>query len=203
LFCKGSSLSLKRSLLVFAALIGLASCPVSSSAAIQLGAKVIVANNGEVVARYMGHTAGLTSELYLDSPSGVFTGVIFNNHTTPVNTTVSLGTFTAGTELIFRLHVFSSPQYDFYSGPADRNPDNFIHAGVDTARAGLMPGETFVGFEDLYLGGDVDYDDLQFAFTNVAAQAGEVPEPATLAIWSVLGGVATVFGIRRKRAAAK
>ena len=72
-----------------------------------LGANVIVNTTGNVTATYLGHTARISNDLYLDSPSNGM-GLIFNNHTTPVGTTFDLGTFTAGTELLFRLYAHES-----------------------------------------------------------------------------------------------
>ncbi len=69
-----------------------------------LGANVIVNTTGNVTATYLGHTARISNDLYLGSPTNGM-GLIFNNHTTPVGTTFNLGTFTAGTELLFRLYA--------------------------------------------------------------------------------------------------
>ena len=52
-----------------------------------------------------------------------------------------------------------------------------------------------MGFEDLYRGGDRDYNDHQFAFKMIAAP---VPEPQTSA--PLTGGPgALVFVMRRRR----
>jgi hypothetical protein len=67
----------------------------------------------------------------------------------------------------------------FYSGPGGRNADGLAHALVDHG-----PDQVRVGFEDLFAGGDLDYDDLVFAFSNVTGGNGgpviAVSEPATL-----------------------
>jgi hypothetical protein len=144
-----------------------------------LGAKVIVANTGSVTATYLGHTARISNDLYLESPTNSL-GLIFNNHATPVGTTFNLGTFTAGTELLFRLHAHESgagnlTERDYFTGPATRNPDGIAHAFVDDQYA---LNSTYVGFEDVYGGGDLDYDDLKFSFTNTRAET--LPVPATL-----------------------
>ena len=55
----------------------------------------------------------------------------------------------------------------------------------------------FVGFEDLFGGGDMDFDDNNFVFTNVTSRAApSVPEPASM----VLIGSGLLF-LRRKLAA--
>jgi hypothetical protein len=183
-----STLRLFSSIAVAVALAGRA------QAAPVLGAKVIVASDGEVIAEFLGHTAAYSNDLYLDSPANGL-GIIFNNQSTPAGTTMSLGSFTAGTELIFKIHV-NDTGYDFFTGPGSRNPDGLEHAMVDDAFA---PGKTYVGFEDLLNGGDRDFDDLMFAFTNVhGGGGGQVPEPMTLALVG-LGLGATVLGRKLRR----
>lgn len=154
-----------------------------------LGGSVVVENDGEVVAKFLGHTAGYTNLLFLSAPGNIL-GTIFNNHTTPIGTTVSLGNFTAGTELIFAINVLNTGD-TFYSGPASRNADGLAHAVVDDA---FSLTETYVGFEDLYGGGDKDYDDLQFSFTNVkgTSQPPGVPDSGSTALLGAMGLVALV-----------
>jgi len=158
----------------------------TASAMAAPGDKIIVATDGEVVAKFLGHTAAYTNDLYLDSP-GNSLGIIFTNQTTPVGTEVSLGNFTAGTELIFRLHVRNTLD-DFYTGPNFRNPDGHAHADVVQSYGGY-DDVTGVFFEDLY-NGPFDYNDLGFSFTNTV-----VPEPASMAVLG-LGAAAL---LRRKR----
>jgi hypothetical protein len=166
-----------------------------ASAAPILGGTVIVAHDGEVIAEFLGHTAAYSNDLYLDSPANSL-GIIFNNQTTPWGSTKSLGTFTAGTELLFKIYVQNTGDV-FYTGPASRNPDNLEHAIVDDAYGS---GKTYVGFEDLFNGGDLDYDDLMFAFTNVrgGGGGGQVPEPMTLALVG-LGVGAMALGRKLRR----
>lgn len=152
-----------------------------------IGQRVIVASTDDVIARFVDSTALLSSNLFLDGRSGI----IFNNQNTPVGTTVNLGSFAVGTELVFRIET--SDGNIFRTGPAERNPDGLFHAAVSTT-----DGETFVGFEDQLNGGDRDYDDLIFAFTNVAATPAAVPEPAA---WGMmLGGFGVIgTGLRSRR----
>jgi hypothetical protein len=163
--------------------------PIAQAAPI-LGANIYVENTGNVTATYLGHTAGYTNELYLYMPN-LGTGVIFNNHTTPVGTTFDLGNFTAGTELIFAIYVLNTGN-TFYSGDASRNADGIAHAVVDTD---YSPTAAYVGFEDLFGGGDFDYDDVKFSFTNVATK--EVPEPAPLVLFAL--GLIGLGMARRKQ----
>lgn len=162
------------------AMLGLVGLASTASAAPLIGGSVIT-TGGEVKAKFLGSTAGYDSDLNLVSP--VVINDIFHNHLTPINTEVSLGMFAPGTELVFRIDVFNTGN-QFFTGPASRNPDNIFHNVVDD----LGGGVTYVGFEDLHLNEnpDFDYDDLNFSFTNT-----QVPEPSSLALagLSVLGGL--------------
>jgi len=163
----------------------------------RLGLKVF-AGTGDVIATFRGSSAAFSNDLYLDlglvGPAGgdVF---IFNNHTASIGDTVNLGSFTPGTELLFRLRVNDTGN-DFFTGPASRNPDGIAHALVDTT---LFPGETFVGFEDLLGGGDRDFDDIKYSFSNTGTAPAPVPEPSTMILMgSGLVGLAAMRLQRRK-----
>lgn len=177
----------------FALTLGLA---VQSQATIVYGGYITVAETGNVTATYLGHTAGYTNELVLYMPSNSL-GVIFNNHTTPVGTTFDLGTYAAGTELQFAIHVLNTGE-TFYSGPGTRNPDGMAHVKTDDL---IVAPEIWVGFEDLLGGGDMDFDDVQFKFSNTASvtELPAVPEPGSLALMG-LGLLGMGYVVRRKRA---
>lgn len=151
-------------------------------AALLHGGSVIVETDGEVVATFQGHSAGFTNQLFLDSPTNDL-GLLFTNQTTTVGTQVNLGSFAAGTELVFRMNVTDDGS-NFFTGPASRNPDNITHAFVDD---GLIPDETYVAFEDILGGGDLNFNDLTFSLTNTRIES-IVPEPGALVLCG-LGGV--------------
>lgn len=156
------------------------------------GYSITVATTGEVVAYYRGNSASYTNLLFLDGHDGV----IFNNQTSPLDTPVSLGVFTAGTELKFSLQV-TNTGYTFYTGPAERNPDGHAHARV---QADWQPGETLVSFEDLF-NGPFAFNDLSFSFTNTASAVvppSEVPVPAAGLL--LAGGLGAVGLLRRRKA---
>src|SRR3954464_607836 len=69
------------------------------AAAAIISGSVIEQNSGEVVATYRGNSAQFSNDLYLESPDGFFrSNIIFNNHASLIGSSVSLGSFTAGTE---------------------------------------------------------------------------------------------------------
>jgi hypothetical protein len=193
-------IGIREMLVALAALVALGWATPSMAIPI-LGAKVIVAESGNVTAAYLGHTARISNDLYLDSPTNGL-GLIFNNHATPIGTTIDLGFFTAGTELLFRLYAHESGKGDltpreYYTGPANRNPDGIAHAIVNDQYAF---NTSYVGFEDVFGGGDLDYDDLKFSFTNTRSET--LPEPATLLLFGTgLGTLALTRRLRRTKTA--
>ena len=140
----------------------------------------LFAAGGDVTVEILESSAGYTSELHLDSPVSMFIGT-----SRDLGTIVNLGSFTAGTEMIFRLFVRDTEQ-SYFTGAASRNPDGIIHANVTWE----SPNVAVVGFEDIYGGGDADYNDCTFRFTGVA-----VPTPGSAALFG-LGGLLVA---RRRR----
>lgn len=130
------------------------------------GEPVIVNGTDDVIATYRGNSASYSNDLYFGIQVATANQFVFNNHSSPVGGQVNLGSFPVGTELIFRLYVRNTG-YNFYSGAADRNPDNHFHARVQNE---WQPGETLVSFEDLY-NGAFHYNDLSFSFTNTSTSA--------------------------------
>jgi len=163
--------------------------PASSQAAL---GDSLFATGGEIVATFEGTDAGYNSELALVVSSASYnSGLIFLNHGTAVGTTFSFGTFAAGAALDFQLYVLDTG-ITWHTGPGSGNVDGLAHANVIYNWNGA--GRTFVGFEDLYGGGDQDYNDHMFSFTNVAA----IPEPETYAM--LLAGLGLLgFASRRRK----
>lgn len=158
------------------------------------GAPIIVTSLSNVVATYLGTTASFSDDLYLIRPgnSDLF---LFNNQTSAVGSTIDLGSFALGTELVFRLevHDFGGNTINYFSGSALRNPDGGAHSRVDNNY--LMPGTTLVSFEDLPRDTDSSFNDLSFSFSGTSA--GAVPEPAGWAL--MIGGIGLVGGAMRRR----
>lgn len=155
---------------------------------------LFVAENGNVTLTYLGFEAAYTNTLWLYSPT--ITGPIFVNKTTPPGTQFALGVFSAGTPLIFGIVVDGGGSWFTYvTGAASSNPDGVPHALVD-----FLPNAIAnVGFEDLFNGGDQDYNDLRFSVSNVTIRA-EVPEPSSVLLLLAALGLASAarWQVRRR-----
>ncbi len=149
------------------------------------GVSVIVTSTDPVLATYQGNSASYNNDLLLNG------NFIFNNQSTPVGSSLVLGSFAVGTELIFELRV-NSIGFSVFTGLASRNPDGQTHARVQT---GWQPNTTLVSFEDLY-NGPFDYNDLSFSFTNTVGAPTPVPEPGGSLL--MLAGLAAFAGARAR-----
>jgi len=153
----------------------------------------LLSSGGEVTIHFVGSEAAFDSSLFLSAPREQ--GPFFPNHTTPVGDSASLGIFARDAELIFRLRVFTTGD-DFFTGPASRNPDGVLHARASIwAHTPSIPTSgVLVGFEDLFGGGDGDFNDFQFVVANAKlVDASPVPEPSTLLLFAT---GAAAFGRR-------
>ena len=159
----------------------------------------LVATGGEVIVYFAGHTAAYESVLNVFEPCCI--GPFFRNHVVPVGGAFSLGTFDAGTILRVRLDVLSTGR-SFTSGAGASNPDGLVHvAHANWAADATIPVDgIWVGFEDMYGGGDLDYDDNSFVFTQVASpDVASTPEPASLTLFGSALIAVSVWGMRRKQ----
>lgn len=158
-----------------------------------VGGRFLVATPGNVQAQFLGSDAGYFNTLYLDSPGEGLTYVF--SKSTAMNHVIDLGGFDEGQELIFRLDV-SETSESFFSGPAIRNDDGLAHAVATTT---MLNGTymTTVGFEDLFGGGDLDYNDFMFSLSNVVDPPAAVPAPATLSLLT-LGLLGAGFARKRR-----
>jgi hypothetical protein len=154
---------------------------------------------GDVEGFFYGASAADLDEIRMcDLTSGTCSGFELPN-TSPVGTEVDFGAVTAGDLIVFDLDNVTTST--ILSSDPTRSDDLINHAYVTaytatgpTAIAGI-PAGTYIGMEDLSIaqGSDLDYNDDQFVFTNVAAQ---VPEPSMLIVCIGLVGLLPVA--RRK-----
>ena len=173
-----------RSLLVPSLMVMCLSFAAGANAAPILGAELLY-TGGDVTVESLPVSSGYVSELGLYDPT--FTRVLYIMNDEPVGVTVTFDPadygYVAGDNLIFGIRVLSDSDREYFMGPASRNPDGVLHAGVDSLPAGIF----VVGFEDLFGGGDLDYDDNRFQFEGAIipdprSTPTAVPEPATLSL---------------------
>ena len=150
-----------------------------------IGGRIFVTDaTTTVTAQYIGSDAGFTNEVSLYSPRYVF---IARARSTPIGTNRTIGTFSVGTELIFADDVSTGDT--FYTGPANRNQDGYYHAMVTQETETRFR----VGFEDMYGGGDLDYNDIEFyIFGNLSIVCPN--DLQTLQVLSPNGGENWVVG---------
>ena len=160
---------------VHAALIAVAAALVLAAPAEAQGVigGQLLATGGTVDIVVQPATAVFTSQLFLLHPDGTRENIALN---TEVGKHVTVGPFPAGQELVFGITVLNGGP-TFFIGPASRNPDGIAHAEV--TETGVR---TFlVGFEDVFGGGDRDYDDNVFQFTgNLAPKRPPLADDHTL-----------------------
>lgn len=153
--------------------------------------QLFVATAGEVILTFLSKTAAYSNDLYFQGTSDS----ILNNQTATPGAQYSLGNFLAGTELSFTMFV-KNTGFAYYTGSASLNPDSFMHAAYD-----VTSGQSLnIGFEDLFGGGDRDYDDLVFSLNNVrvGSLVTAVPEPEAYGM--LIGGLLLIgFAKRRKQ----
>jgi hypothetical protein len=127
----------------------------------QPGDTLFVPYNSTLIMTYLGGTAGYNNKFGLWSPSRVQYGT---GHGTSPGTRFNLGNYTRGTELIF--YIDNGVGNTWLSGPGSRNPDGIAHAYIKP----ITNDTWLLGWEDLYGGGDRDYDDvvLNLTFTRSA-----------------------------------
>lgn len=152
--------------------------------------------DGPAEACFAGSEAGFTRTLGL-FVNGVDTGIWgLNNRTSPIGSFLSFGPVKRGDELVFAINVRNSKQT--YLSDLSWNTDGFNHVwATPFAGTGKLPSGTFVGFEDIWKGGDKDYNDLTYVFRNVGTD-NPVPEADT-GVMLIAGFLLVGLSMRRRR----
>jgi hypothetical protein len=170
---------------------------------------LIVAGGGDVTVTITADASSAADtdilSLYAVNPvSGIVTLVnplstpLVNNQVTPVGTQVDLGTFVAGSELIFQVNNQTTATTYYSGSDSFLNPDGYTHFDVQSSSG----NSTKVGVEDLdkAQGSDYDYNDVVYTFTGVSAGTPSVPEvSSTLALFGMGLGVMGMFARRIKK----
>ncbi len=165
----GAITSISRVAALVAAVAGclfMAASPLAASDRV-LGGQ-LYSNGGEVEVTILGGDANDTSTLYLFSPAPQ--RLVGTNR--EAGKVVNLGTYPVGVELIFGIRNEVTGK-TYYTGPGHRNPDGIAHAYVEY----LDQATAVVGFEDIFGGGDQDYNDNIWNFTAVVKLVPPVVTP--------------------------
>jgi hypothetical protein len=163
-----------------ALVLGLTFSHATATAAPILGQQIYY-EGGDVQVTVLPYSAAYTSQLILFStPSPL---VIANS--SQVGQVVNLGNLAAlygitpGSELIFGILVLNTGD-TFKMGPGGRNPDGVEHVMVDYSE-GVNEDYALLGFEDLFGGGDQDYNDAIFQLEGGIGIV-RTPEPSSLVL---------------------
>ena len=122
---------------------------------------------GDLHGYFAGEDAGYTSTLGLLVNGAQVASGLFSNHSTAVGAFHDFGHVNAGDRLTF----FIQNQGGTYYSDTSMNNDGVNHVYASAfAGNSKVPAGTYVGFEDLYGGGDLDYNDLQFVFSEISSR---------------------------------
>ena len=170
---------------VGATFIGLGT--VGTAQAAVLGGRIYSTGEEEIEVKLLSDKGDYNNELFLSIPTNI--GKSFNLQSS----------FPHDAELIFGTRV-QETGLSYEIGPGSRNPDGIPHANVNF----VQPGVARVGFEDLFGGGDKDYNDFKFQVSG-GIQATPAPEPSsalgTLAFGALGAGYMLKRNLKKRRSA--
>jgi hypothetical protein len=173
--------------------IGFIACLQSSPAnAYPILGQEIYYYGGPVQIEILSEDAAYTSQIYLHLNTNA--GGMFLGNSTDTGLVIHLDDPAAvglnpGQEFILGIHVVNTGN-DFVMGSGFDNPDGIPHATVSY----VYNNVAIIGFEDLFGGGDLDYNDVKI---RVIGDIGieKIPEPSTLLLFG--SGLASLLFFRR------
>jgi hypothetical protein len=139
----------------------------------------VATSTGIVTGYFAGSTANYMNEVSM-LVNGVATGVYgLNNQTSVYGQSFNFGPVVQGDVLVFVLRNLVPGNVGPWYSQTSLNSDfvNHVYSSYYAGDASMIAG-TYVAFEDLNNGGDFNYNDVSFVFSNVS----EVPEPASVAL---------------------
>lgn len=158
----------------------------------------VATSAGDVMAYFAGSTAGYTNTLSL-LVNGVDTGIFgLNNHTSNYGDLLNFGAVNAGDNLVFRLNVLNNGDTWYSQKSSNSDGVNHVYSNSYGGDA-FVPAGVYVAFEDLRNGGDFNYNDENFVFTNVSNVSNDVPVPATPLLLGLGMGILALVAKRRKQ----
>jgi hypothetical protein len=164
------------------------------------------AADGDLIAYFAGNSGSFSNVLGL-LVNGVDSGITgLESLTATEGQQLNFGQVAQGDSLVFYIHVNPNEDNDndpsndrFFYSDKSRNFDgvNHVFSAPYTGGDFGIPAGTYVSFEDLDGGGDFNYKDLDFVFSNVTTISTGVPEPATWAM-TILGIGFTGAALRQR-----
>jgi hypothetical protein len=150
-----------------------------------------VSGSGSVTFTYLG------TEAAYDNQARTGATLLFQNHSTPLNTTS--GSFNVSNALVPFLFRSINP------GNLDANNGGSINAGVQIAFKLVGATTAYAFFEDIAIGGDHDFDDMvvriDLSSRDGAPGPDPTPIPGALPLFGTGLGLIGLLGWRKKRKA--
>lgn len=154
--------------------------------------KFVVVEDGPVVGYSQGATADYENLMNAKFSDGSAHNPYMSNRS-DIGAEFGHGIHAAGSEVIFVNRVLDTGEWYYSTTRFNDDGLNHIHAHNLTLPDGTKA--VFVGFEDIFGGGDRDFNDATALFTNV--QISPVPEPSTYLM--LLAGLIIVGYATHKR----